>query len=326
MGLTALAGAGNAAAQPVGSPGEAEDSDAISTTTAKRSDGSRVASAESAADVERYWTPERRRNAIPAPGPAGRSGDGGSAAQGEGDGRAGTPEGRPGSTQGALPKGDGSKARSESSAVGKVFFTASDGKDYVCSASALNSDSKQLAITAGHCVHDGKGGDWATNWVYYPRYREGDKPVGAFPAKTLTTFDAWKDNSDFRRDVAMVTTYPNDRGKLVDVTGGHGLSWNYSHTEQVDIAGYPSNHNKGEVQHFCWGKTSRYGWFDSRISLKCGFGPGSSGGPWLREYNQDSGIGNVNGVMSTVDNDGVNASAYFDDAVAKMLDDKGDDT
>jgi V8-like Glu-specific endopeptidase len=330
MGLTALAGAGNAAAQPTDSPGKSKEPAATSTTTAKRSDGTRVASAESAADVVRYWTPERRRNAIPAPGTTGQTGGSGPAAQSKplpDDDRGGKPTGRPESTPGALPKDNSTKvARTESDAVGKVFFTGSDGRNYACSASALNSDSKQLAITAGHCVHGGRDGDWATNWVYYPRYREGDTPMGAFPAKTLTTFDDWKDNSDFRRDVAMVITYPTDQGKLVEVTGGHGLSWNYSHTEDVDVVGYPRNHNEGEVQHFCWGTTSRYGWFDPRISLKCGFQPGSSGGPWLREYDEESEIGKVNGVTSTIDSNDVNASAYFDDAVAQMYYDYGSDT
>lgn len=39
---------------------------------------------------------------------------------------------------------------------GKVFFrNQTDGKDYVCSGASVNSRSKRLVVTAGHCVHGG---------------------------------------------------------------------------------------------------------------------------------------------------------------------------
>jgi len=58
---------------------------------------------------------------------------------------------------------------------GKVFFrNATDGKLYVCSASAVNSHSRRLIATAGHCVHDGKDGTWHENWFFYPNYYYGE--------------------------------------------------------------------------------------------------------------------------------------------------------
>ena len=45
---------------------------------------------------------------------------------------------------------------------GKVFFhNQTDGKDYVCSGSSINSDSKRLVVTAGHCVYGAPGNDGA---------------------------------------------------------------------------------------------------------------------------------------------------------------------
>lgn len=69
---------------------------------------------------------------------------------------------------------------------GKVLFTnAKDGLDYMCSGSALNSHSKRLVITAGHCVHGGgNNGAWHKNWVCIPDYHYNHRPYGTFQAKT----------------------------------------------------------------------------------------------------------------------------------------------
>ncbi|WP_445528982.1 hypothetical protein [Streptomyces cyslabdanicus] len=50
---------------------------------------------------------------------------------------------------------------------------------------------------------------------------------------------------------------------------------------------------------------------------------GSSGGPWMRVFNQSSGLGQTNGVTSTIDSAGVNRSSYFGDSVKQMFDDQG---
>ncbi|WFB11222.1 hypothetical protein LRS74_32445 [Streptomyces sp. LX-29] len=210
----------------------------------------------------------------------------------------------------------------ESAAVGKVFFTdPGDGLDYVCSASALSSPSRQMLITAGHCVHQGGGGTWMTNWTYAPRYREGVTPFGLFSAQQFRTFDAWINDSDLRRDVAVVTTFTLNGSKVVDVTGGHGLSWNFPTDQAITILGYPGNFSDGEVQSWCTGVTRPV--TDGRREMQCNFGGGSSGGPWLRDYNPLTGLGSVNGVMSTLATDGWNRTPYFDDAVKAMVDAQG---
>lgn len=78
-----------------------------------------------------------------------------------------------------------------------------------------------------------------TNWTYAPRYHSGARPFGTFAAKRFRTFNTWISNSDLGRDVAMVTTWPLNGNKIVNVTGGHGLSWNYSRTQAMTVMGYP---------------------------------------------------------------------------------------
>ncbi|WP_344028831.1 hypothetical protein [Streptomyces luteireticuli] len=291
--------------------------DAATTVSApaRLGNGARVDSDSAAAQVERFWTPQRMRDAIPLqiPDPP--------AAQSR---EAAAPGARAGSIPPAAPAASSPAARAgltENLTVGKVYFTKpSDGLQYQCSASAINSPSRQMVITAGHCVHEGKGGQWVRDWEFVPRYRSGKRPFGTFAATAFITFNGWVNDSNFNWDVGMVTTRPLNGRKLVDVTGGQGLSWNYSRKQNVTIFGYPSNHDDGEIQWSCDGRTH-----DSsrRLGIKCNFGKGSSGGPWLRQYNSSTGLGYVNGVMSTIFKNGRNESSYFGNGVKKLYDEQG---
>ncbi|MET7711668.1 hypothetical protein [Streptomyces sp. NPDC005407] len=320
--MLALVGAGPATAGPAPSgPGSAAvPTGAVPTgattagATPRLANGTPVDSASAAAALARYWTPERMRKAIPLDRTAG--------SQRAALSKAG-PTGRPGSTPPAQGRADTVRPLvTESAAVGKVFFTnPSNGLNYTCSASAINSPSKQMLITAGHCVHGGSGGTWMTNWTYAPRFRSGVRPFGTYAAKQFRTFNAWINNSDLGRDVAMVTTWPLNGNKIVNVTGGHGLSWNFSRTQAMTVMGYPGNRDNGQLQWACQGTTRAVS--DGRIELQCDFGGGSSGGPWLREFNDSNGLGSVNGAMSTLATGGWNRSSYFDDSVKAMFDAQG---
>jgi V8-like Glu-specific endopeptidase len=123
-------------------------------------------------------------------------------------------------------------------------------------------------------------------------------------------------SSDLTRDVGLTTTWPNAYGKVVNVVGGNGLAWNWPKSLYLTILGYPAEAPfNGGWQQYCQGTTSN--WI-SRIAMQCGFTGGSSGGPWLKDYNGS--VGYVNGAMSTLGGGGWNASSYFDDAVKTMVD------
>ncbi len=302
-----------AAATPRAQDRPAGVADTASTTTsaARLANGAQVNSAAAAKQVQDYWTPERMRQAkpVPAPDPGALTGL-----------PAGAPTGKAGSTPAAAGKA-GMAAVTESAVVGKVFFHNPSGGDFVCSASALNSASKQLVVTAGHCVHQGGGGTWMQNWTFVPRYRNGARPFGTFAAKQFRAFNAWIDSSDLRRDVAMVTTWPLNGQKVVNVVGGHGLNWNWPRNVAVTVLGYPGNRDGGQIQWWCQGTTR--GLSDGRIEIQCDFGGGASGGPWLMDFNDSTGLGQVDGVTSTIASGGWNRSSYFDDGVKGMFDAQG---
>lgn len=263
--------------------------------------------------LERYWTKKRLLSAVPVPDPVERRpADFAAAVPG--------PTGKPGSVAPAAPMDKAAAAwpPRRASVVGKVFFL-SGGRRWACSASALNSPSKQLVITAGHCVF--RAGDYVRKWVFIPKYHNGSKPFGVFAAKQFRTFDSWREKRNYHRDVAMVTTYRVRGRKLVNRVGGNGLTWNRPRFLHYTLVGYPLDHSHGEIQWFFQGNSRHVSLFDPRIEVKCDFGGGSSGGPFLLNFNERTRQGVVNGVISTGED--WTQSPYFDGAVKDMYVDQG---
>ncbi|WP_344382130.1 peptidase [Streptomyces thermolineatus] len=258
--------------------------------------------------VEEYWTPERMASAIPVKASGGLSR--GAAAKT----RTPAPEepvGPP--TTGAEPvtgtaegSGDIGAAVTATQVVGKVFFTGSDGLNYVCSGSAVNSANKNMVFTAGHCVHGGPGKSWSTNWQFVPGYSYGSRPYGTWSAETLISFNGWTGNGNFGYDVGIAIMAPNSSGtELVNAVGGLGIQWNQSKSRFMTAMGYPASGSfDGQQQRYCQANTSQLSLFvTDQIKMACNMTGGSSGGPWI--YGKDDNVyysGYVNGVNSNVNN------------------------
>jgi V8-like Glu-specific endopeptidase len=223
-----------------------------------------------------YWTPGRQASAVPrdvSPAPKARPGGGGGGGGG-------------GSVLGATWTGGGSVAKT----TGKVFFTLG-GVNYVCSASAVSSPNPSLVLTAGHCVHDGGGGGFATNWMFVPGYKNGAAPFGQWTATELFTTDTWANENDGFDDDAGFATVTNGTvqsltSKLTSSDGGAvipAISFSGADTAPTYSAfGYPAAKKyKGQTLVYCQGKV-RVG-IDGAdtYSLPCDMTGGSSGGPWI---------------------------------------------
>ncbi len=208
---------------------------------------------------------------------------------------------------------------------GKLFFNGYGTGNAYCSASALNTDTKRVIITAGHCVYD--NGAWMQNVVFVPNYdkRNADPdPVGIWTVHTLRAFNVWISNHYYTHDVGMATlNNGGDNGqRIVDAVGGHGMRWNGSYAFDVSIFGYPSNKTNPDGRYTmwaCWGTTFRS---DHWVSINgCAFGPGASGGPWLHEFSNASGLGYVRSVTSSWSpGTGQNWAPYFTDDMKAMKD------
>jgi V8-like Glu-specific endopeptidase len=176
---------------------------------------------------------------------------------------------------------------------GRVFFhDPADGKDHACSGSAINSNRKRLVLTAGHCVHDGGGGGWMQNWEFFPGFEFGAPgAAGGFTAFVLTAQSAWINSDDHGYDYAFVVTHIGQQGtRVVDTVGGNGLHVNPGRPF-ITFVGYPDNVANAQDQAFCQGQLSRKSITSADQQLNCNLGKGSSGGPWLLNFDNATGLG-----------------------------------
>ncbi|GAA1563173.1 hypothetical protein GCM10009789_15290 [Kribbella sancticallisti] len=237
-------------------------------------------------DATGYWTAEKLRNAIPADLPA----------------NAPTPAKQGESTSSGIasrPVAPEAKMVANDvvpSTAGKVFFSY-NGLNYVCSASTINNNYKNLIITAGHCVHGGAGGGWHANIVFAPSYYNGQSSAGLWNWTGARTFNSWINSSDFSHDQAFVTLGQRNGQNLIDAVGGNGLVWGNSRAQaNTRIWGWPAEAPyNGEVPYYCDGNT--YAWGSTDAALGCTMNGGASGGPWLKDR-IDANLGYVFAVTS----------------------------
>lgn len=157
--------------------------------------------------------------------------------------------------------------------------------------------------------------------VYVPAYRDGRRPVGTWPVKSMTVYKAFSETDDLAYDYGFATTYQVKGQNLVDVTGGNGFSWNYGIYQRVLVWGYPDNRANSERQWWCTDETDEAPYPDM-LQVRCNFTGGASGGPWLRNYNDATGLGHINSVTSTL-MVGSNLGPYFDDSTKSLKDSQG---
>jgi V8-like Glu-specific endopeptidase len=180
-------------------------------------------------------------------------------------------------------------------AVNGRLFIRQGGLRGFCSATAINSPSRRLVLTAGHCVNSGPRGilgnsSWSRYIQFVPAYTNGVAPFGAFVAHRNAVFalDDWVRFSNPNFDVGAILVSPNAEGVNVAdaVGGGASIVTDRSRNQQFQTFGYPG---ESRTMQSC---DSPYVGDDSRtysapgpptIAIRCHWAPGASGGGWLIE-------------------------------------------
>jgi len=175
---------------------------------------------------------------------------------------------------------------------GRLFIRQKGQKGY-CSATAIDSPSRQLVLTAGHCVNSGPLGirgnsAWSRYVLFVPAYSNGIAPFGAFPARRNAVFALpdWVQFANPNFDVGAILVSPNRDGHNVAdaVGGGVSIVLNQSRHQQFQTFGYPG---KTRAMQAC---ESPYVGDDSltyqipgppTMAIRCHWAPGASGGGWL---------------------------------------------
>lgn len=173
--------------------------------------------------------------------------------------------------------------------VGKFFFTNTDGKDRVCTASVIAHPKRNVIITAGHCVYSvGKG--WHTNLAFAPGYHDGVHPeFGLWHYQSARAFERYQDEGRISHDQAMVGLAPRDSdgAHIQDVVGANELQWDQgADHDSVRVWGYPvlGDFQGATTAQRCDGATHDRSIFDDDAVVSCPMTGGASGGPWLRGY------------------------------------------
>ena len=156
---------------------------------------------------------------------------------------------------------------------------------YSCSGTALNTPSRSIVLTAGHCVIE-KGSE-GRRLSFVPAYDHGSRPFGTFAAASVYVMPQWRrsENPDF--DVAALRVEPNELGMLTDVVGARGYASSKSRLAAFQIFGYPAARAGGEELRRCRAHGLGIDRLTDRFSgpptmpASCDMAAGSSGGAWL---------------------------------------------
>jgi V8-like Glu-specific endopeptidase len=205
------------------------------------------------------------------------------------------------------------------STSGRVFVTFPSGSGF-CSATAVNSDNGSVVVSAAHCMYQAELGGWFTSWNFVPAYKDGDAPLGEWPALSGFVPSPWIQFETVRHDVGAVVVAENSVDQsLVEVAGGRGIAWNIDEEQSFQSFGYPAR------PPFSGGRMisciSAFGGNDqppgpgpATLAMGCDMTAGSSGGGWIVESQY------LNSVTSygLSNEDEVLYGPYFGDAVAMV--------
>jgi hypothetical protein len=158
-----------------------------------------------------------------------------------------------------------------------------------CSATLVNTPSQRVAITAGHCLHEGFGrlGQWATAAVFVPGYHNGQRPFGNFAGRGAEVLGPWFGFQNDDYDVGAVVLAPNRLGRPGDVVGSRGWATGLGRRQFFQIFGYPAGASRGQTLREC--DSGFHGLDHSTFPMpgpptsriRCDMAAGSSGGGWI---------------------------------------------
>ena len=238
------------------------------------------ATAQSSEQVLDYWTPARIASAQPLDSPAV-------------PGLAGAPSATAAAQAPDQEVDPGRDTAYPERLHGKLFVTIG-AANASCSATVVNSRSRNLLLTAGHCVvepgFNGAEPVWATNVLFVPGFRNGAAPFGAYPAVSLSAPQRWAREPLIELDVGAVNVVPGPTGQIQDVLGARGVSFNkptsfYSNKTRFGVFGYPGEpaafYDAGRLIR-CDAPFVRFEKFIGSPQVgPCNMKQGASGGGWV---------------------------------------------
>ena len=174
-----------------------------------------------------------------------------------------------------------------------ALFEHDAGGNHFCTASVVASPSKDLLITAAHCINGGKGSGYHSDIVFIPDYQNGNAPFGVWAPKQLLVAPQWASSSDPDYDVGFVVLRPHDGENIQQVLGANHLTIDTGYSYLVRVTGYPDSANAPTT---CINWTSQQS--ATQLRFECGgFTGGTSGSPWVTHFDPRTRTGTIVGVI-----------------------------
>jgi V8-like Glu-specific endopeptidase len=172
--------------------------------------------------------------------------------------------------------------------VGTLFFSINN-QPFICSASVIQH---RIVSTAGHCVHSGTSAGFHSNWVFVPAFRDGNAPLLTWNWRAAIVTGTWAGGGGGvpnAADYAMIEFADQNFGgrnfALGDVTGWLGwqtLSLSANHTSKL---GYPCNLDGCQKMQVVTSAAFR-NTAPNNVEYGSDATGGSSGGPWVQNFQQ----------------------------------------
>jgi V8-like Glu-specific endopeptidase len=188
--------------------------------------------------------------------------------------------------------------------VGVLFSVDDDLRAHYCTASVVHSPNRDLILTAAHCSPGG-------NTAFVPQYASGAKsqPYGTWAVSKVYTDSRWTysgSGSDY--DFAFARVQPDANGERVeDLTGANRLTPTPSYRNKVTVVGYADEDTDADPSGLaiaCTTTTSRLAGHNQLLMECGGFYGGTSGSPWLLDYNALTHTGKVIGLIGGLNGGG----------------------
>ncbi|WP_129841275.1 trypsin-like peptidase domain-containing protein [Streptomyces sp. RFCAC02] len=223
--------------------------------------------------------------------------------------------------------------------VGKLLWDAGGGRLGMCSGAVVDAPNGSVVVTAAHCVRTQDNPEPPDEVWFVPgydhgkdRYREDGWRVASF--HTPEGWDTARDTTEIlHHDYAFLTLAEKDGVTVQEAHGANRLEFEpVPEDRDVAVLGYPAlAPYDGESLHWCGGPTEvlAEGEADPAntgglLLRDCDLTAGTSGGPWLQDFDAAAGGGTVVAVMSVGSGDGdvvgrpfpAEARALYDGAAA----------
>lgn len=175
--------------------------------------------------------------------------------------------------------------------VGALFYTRA-GSNHFCTASVIHSTVGSLVVTAAHCVYSN---GYSQHVEFIPGYNGGSESYGVWPVTQIAVAKGWRQGQNPDFDVAFLNVVPppNSVGPIEQVTGALQIAFALPDAQHITVIGY---NDTGQKPIMC--ATTSFKFHPDQMEFYCrGFWYGTSGGPWILNYNAGNGTGTVYGVI-----------------------------